>query len=302
MGVRNLTTKLLLLALAALLPAASLAAAPTGARHQRTIHTDGVDVPLLEPEGIACDEGGAVVVADTGNGRLLVFEWKDGVLKGGNQIKLGQLTYPVRVQIDSKGVVLALDRRTKKIVRLDAGGKFAGYVEPKGAPAPVIPAAFRVGPNDDVYVLDVVAAKVLVLSSAGAVKKELPLPAGVKGITDVAVDSTGRMFLVDGVTATVFSADPQATAFKPLSASLKESISFPTYIAPDNHGKLYVVDQNGHAVVKLGVDGSFQGRELAGGWADGALHYPAQFCLGSGGDLLLADRENNRVQIFTLPR
>jgi hypothetical protein len=55
-------------------------------------------------------------------------------------------------------------------------------------------------------------------------------------------------------------------------------------------------------VVRLGIDGSFQGRELTGGWVDGALHYPAQLCIDSADDLFIADRENNRVQIFQLPR
>ncbi len=300
--MRTLTTKAVLLALAASLPGAALAAAPVGAKHEKTIHVDIADKPLREPEGVACDDRGALVIADTGNGRLLTYRWKDGALTGGAQVKLAQLTYPFRVQIDSKGFVLALDRRTKKIVRVDEKGGFAGFVEAKGAPAPVTPLAFRVGPGDDVYILDIVAGKVDVLGADGTFKRELPLPAGAPGVTDVAVDSAGRIYLVDAVTATVFSADKDAKAFKPISSGLKDSISFPTYIAPDNRGKLYVVDQNGHAVVRLGVDGSFQGRELTGGWADGALHYPAQLCLDASDNLFLADRENNRVQIFSLPR
>ncbi len=298
--MRTLKTKAVLVALAAGLPAIAVAATPAGAKYQKTIHVDAAEKPLREPEGVACDERGALVIADTGNGRLLTYTWKDGALTGGAQVRLAQLTYPFRVQIDSKGFVVALDRRSKKIVRLDEKGGFGGYVEPKGAPAPIVPLAFRVGPGDDLYVLDVTAAKVSVLGADGTFKREVPLPAGANGITDVAVDSGGRMYAVDAITAIVYAADKDAKAFNALSKSLKESISFPTYIAPDNRGKLYLVDQNGHAVVRLGVDGSFQGRELTGGWVDGELHYPAQFCVNSANDLFVADRENNRVQIFSL--
>ena len=91
------------------------------------------EVALRSPEGVACDERGALVIADTGNARLLTYTWKEGVLDGGAQVKLAQLTYPVRVQIDSKGFVLALDRRTRRIIRVDAKGAYAGYVEGKGA-------------------------------------------------------------------------------------------------------------------------------------------------------------------------
>ena len=54
--------------------------------------------------------------------------------------------------------------------------------------------------------------------------------------------------------------------------------------------------------MKLGVDGTFQGRELAMGWSDGAVHYPGQICVTSEGDVFVADRNNNRVQIFASPR
>jgi sugar lactone lactonase YvrE len=301
--VPTLSTKAVLLALAASLPAAALAAPPArGLSFQRTIYADVADVALRNPEGVACDDRGAVVVADTGNGRLLTYSFKDGILDGGVQVKLAQLPYPVRLQIDSKGFVLALDRRVRKIVKVDASGAFAGFVEPKGASSPVTPAAFKLDPSDNVHVLDVVAAKVLVVAPDGKVTRELPLPQGARGISDVAADAGGRIYLVDAVSATVFVAEPAATAFRPLSASLKESISFPTYLTADNRGKLYVVDQNGNAVVRLGVDGSFQGRELAMGWVDGAVYYPAQLCINAAGDVFLADRNNNRVQIFAVPR
>lgn len=300
--MRVLSTAAVLVALAAGAPGEALAAPPVaGLRLQRAIYTDVADVALRSPEGVACDDRGALVVADTGNARLLVFRWKDGALEGGTQVKLAQLTYPVRVQIDSKGFVLALDRRTRRIVRVDAKGAFAGAVDPKGASL-VMPVAFKLDEADRLYVLDVAAARVVVLSPEGNLLRELPLPKGATGVTDVAVDSGGRVYVVDAVTATVFSAEEGAKEFRPLSGSLKEMISFPAYLAPDNRGKLYVVDQNGHAVVRLGVDGTFQGRELVTGQVAGAVYYPAQVCLNSEGDVFLADRANHRVQVFTLPR
>lgn len=300
----HLSSTALLVTLVAAMPAAALAASPArGLVHQKTIYADSADVALRAPEGIACDESGAVVVADTGNARLLTFTWKDGVLDGGAQVKLAQLPYPVRLQIDSKGFVLALDRRARRIVRVDAKGAFAGYVEPRGASVtPVTAAAFKLDAADNVYVLDVAAGRVLVVAPDGKVTRELPLPKDASAVTDVATDSSGRVYVVDAVTATVFSAEPGATAFRPLSKSLKDMISFPTYLTADNRGKLYVVDQNGNAVVRLGVDGAFQGRDLAMGWSDGTVYYPGQLCLTGGGDVLVTDRNNDRIQIFALPR
>jgi hypothetical protein len=302
-SVRTLSTTALVLALAAATPrVAAAASAAAGLKHQRSIYSDAAEVALKSPEGVSCDDRGALVIADTGNARLLVFTWKDGVLDGGAQVKLPQLQYPTRVQIDSKGFVFALDRRGKKIVRVDAKGEYAGVVEAKGATSPTFtPAAFKIGPGDAIYVVDVVAGKFLVLAPDGRVTRELPLPKA-SGIVDLAVDNAGRMYLVDAVTAVVFAADPNATAFQPLSKSLKELISFPAYLTTDNRGKLLVVDQHGNAVVRLGVDGTFQGRDLATGWNDGTLYYPGQLCTNAAGDLFVADRNNNRVQIFAVAR
>lgn len=291
----------LLLALAAA-PLAASAAPPRSLNHQRTIYTDSTEGPLNRPEGLACDALGNLVVADTGNARLLTFRWRDGLLDGGAVVKVPQLGYPVRLQIDSKGFVLALDRRARRIVKVDEKGSFAGYVEVKGAPSAVTPAAFRLDGADNLYVLDLVAGKVVVAAKDGAFTRELPLPKGARGITDVAVDAGGKLYVIDGVAALVYVAEPAEKAFKPLSAPLKEAMSFPTYLAPDNQGKLYVVDQNGNAVVRLGTDGTFQGRELAMGAVDGAVNYPGQLCVTPEGAVFVADRNNNRVQVFSLPR
>lgn len=300
--MRTLSTTAVLIAVAGGIPGGALAAPPAGLRYQRTIYADAAGVALRNPEGVACDDRGDVVIADTGNARLLTFTWKDGALDGGAQVKLAQLPYPVRVQVDSKGFVLVLDGRSRRIVKVDAKGEFAGNVEPRGASSPAVtPAAFKIGMGDVLYVLDVVAHRILVVAPDGRVTRELPLPKAA-GITDVAADSSGRVYVLDAVTAVVFAAEPAATEFRPLSKSLKEMISFPIYLTPDNRGMLYLVDQHGNAVVRVGVDGTFQGRELAIGWKEGAVYYPAQLCIDSHGDVFLADRNNNRVQVFAMAR
>lgn len=295
------TTIFVLLLAAAAVRGPARAVPAAGLRFQRAIYVDSAGVALRNPEGVACDERGTVVVADTGNGRLLTYAWKDGALEGGTQVKIPQVTYPVRVQIDPEGFVLALDRRSRRIARMDARGEFAGWLDPRGASGPVTVASFKLDAAGNVYVLDVVAHKVLVVSPEGSVKRELPVPQA-SGITDVAADSAGRVYVVDAVAAVVFSAEPEASSFQPLSKSLKEMVGFPIYLSPDDRGKLYLVDQNGNGVVRIGIDGTFQGRELAMGRGEGGVYYPAQLCITQGGDVFIADRSNNRVQVFSTPR
>jgi DNA-binding beta-propeller fold protein YncE len=261
-------------------------------------YVDGKGVALRGPEGIACTDDGKAIVADTGNGRLLKFTFRDGELTPETEIKVPQLGYPVRVQLDSKGNPLVLDRRSAKIARLDAKGAFAGYVDVKDGSADVRPVAFKVDAADGIYVLDGAGRSVLVADAAGKVSRRLKLPDGRGVFTDVAVDANGTVYTVDEVAAQVWSAGKGDAEFKPFTKSLKEFMSFPGYLATTSRGVMVIVDQNGGGLVMIGSDGSYQGRQLSLGVAIGLLNYPAQVCFTKAGDAFVADRSNNRVQVF----
>ena len=292
---------LAILTLAAL-AAAPATARPAGLKHERSIYQDDKESPLKAPEGVACSDKGVIVVADTGNGRLLTFTFREGKLAGGVPVRLAEVTYPVRVQIDGKGNVLVLDGKTRRIVRVDAEGKFAGAVEWRGVAgaASMAPVAFKVDAAGNLHVLDVSARRVLVAEGSGKVVREIPLPKEGE-FTDVATDAGGRILVVDSVGSRLWMAEKGAKEFKPIGTSMKDRVSFPIYLAEES-GKLYLVDQNGSGIVLLGVDGTFLGRELEMGSSDGTLYYPAQMCVSADGLAVIADRNNNRVQVFSVSR
>lgn len=288
----------LLLALAACAAPAAARAQALAFVHEGTIYADAKEVPLKAPEGVACTDNGQVVVADGGNKRLVLFTFKDGRLGGGTEVKLAQATAPARVQIDSKGGVLVLDGKTHKIVRVAADGTFGGTVDPKGAEgAAPVPVAFKVDARDNLVLLDGPGRRAVLVDPAGTVIGQVDLPKGAGVFTDVAVDAAGNLFAVDAVAAQVWTAEKGAKEFKALSQPMKDRMSFPTYLAVFK-GRLLVVDQNGSGIVVLGVDGSYQGRQLAIGWNEGLVNYPAQLCLTDSGMAFVADRFNNRVQVF----
>lgn len=282
---------------ASTLSASQARAAPLALRHSATGYVDMKGVALRTPEGVACKDDGTAVLADTGNGRLVTFTFREGELKPGAELKAVQLGYPTRVQLDSKGNVLALDRKGGKLVRLDAKGAFAGFVEVKDAGAEVRPVSFKLDAADNLYVLDGVKARILVADGTGQVSRRLSLPPGV--FTDVAVDGAGVVYAVDSVAAQVWSADKSATELKPFTKPLKDYMSFPGYLATTSRGVLVLVDQNGGGLVILGSDGSFQGRQLSLGVSDGLLMYPSQVCVNKNGDTFVADRSNHRMQVFS---
>ena len=295
--MRNPNVLVPMLTLAAL--ATATPARGAGWKPVRTILVDAKEAPLRAPEGVACADG-ALVVADTGNGRILTYAWRDGKLTGGAPVKVAGVTVPVRVQVDAKGNVLVLDRRTRRIVRVDAEGRPAGTVELSGAAAgsPIVPVAFRVAADDGLVVLDLAGRRVLVADASGKVGRELPLPAGGAPFQDVAVDRAGRILALDPVGGRIWAADPGSREFRTLGAPMRDQASFPAQIAVAE-SRVYVVDVNGGGLLVLGPEGELLSRELDLGQAEGRVSYPSQTCVTSAGQVVVADRGNDRVQILS---
>jgi sugar lactone lactonase YvrE len=271
--------------------------------HSRSAYADGTGAVLNFPEGVACGTGPAVVVADTRNGRLVGYEISSGVLTGGRSIKMPQVPYPVRVQIGSNGDILVLDGKLRRVFRLNAAGAFQAEVEPKGVPnGSVVPKSFALDREDAVYFLDIFSKRVVVTDPGGNYRREIPFPEKFGFFSDLVVDPRGTVFLLDSVAGSLYAADKTAGNFSLLIKDLRQYASFPAYLATDGKGTVFVVDQNGGGVLLIGQDGSYRGRQLAMGWKEGLLYYPAQMCISGGEVAVIADRENGRVQVFRLVR
>jgi len=271
-------------------------------RPAASAYSDSDGKPLKNPEGVAYDGKSLLAVADTGNGKIALYAIQGEGLKPHASFALPQLTYPIRVQFDPQGGILALDGKTRKIVRLTLAGEFRGYLDPSGIPTPgtVVPRSFRIDGKGNIHVLDVFSGRVLVLDPSGKFQREIPFPREHGFFSDLAVDGNGTVFLVDSVGGRVFSARGNAKEIAPFSESLQEDLNFPVGIAVDGRGRIYLSDQNGGGIVILGPDGSFRGRQSGMGWKDGLLRYPSALHVSDSGTLFIADRGNNRVQLFTI--
>jgi len=271
-------------------------------RYLQSVYFDDKGGGLKQPEGVACNEKSLLVVGDTGNDRLLRYSYQDRSLKAGTEIKVQQLSNPIRLQINSKGEIFALDGKKRRILRLNPDGTFKGYVDAEGIPSPstFVPRSFKIDRNNNIYILDVFSARVLVLNADGKYQKQIPFPKDYGFFSDLSVDSKGTLLLVDCIKAMVFSATKDSNNVSPLTKNLREYLNFPTSITTDNRGTIFVVDENGGGIVILGQDGSFQGRQLNMGWNEGLLYFPSQMCINDKGEVFIADRGNSRVQIFTL--
>jgi NHL repeat-containing protein len=302
--MRLVLGSLLMLSSAFALPATGLTAEAAKLRYLAAIYLDDKGGGMRQPEGVACNDKSTLIVADTGNGRLLRYMVDDQSAKPVGEMAAPQLSSPIRVQMNSKGEVFALDGKQRRVVRFDAKGEAKGYLAPEGVPEPatIVPRSLAIDRADAIYLLDVFGARVLVLDAGGKYQRQIPFPPNSGFFSDVAVDAKGEIYLLDSVKATVYSAQKDAKAFSILGKPLRAQASFPTSLTLDARGVLYVVDENGSGVVMVGRGGSVLGRQLAMGWTDGLVYYPSQLCLNDKGQVFVADRGNSRVQMFSIAR
>jgi hypothetical protein len=285
----------------ALIPAGAFSAETVKFRHLVSIYSDEKGVSLNQPESVACSEKSFFIVADTGNGRLLRYTYRDNNLDPNSmEIKVPELLYPIRLKLNSNDEIFVLDGKRRRILHLSPEGDFLNYLgsSESSSSSTYIPKSFYIDERDDIYILDIFSKRVLVLNPKGKYQKHIKFPKKYGFFSDLTVDFKGSILLIDSVNATVFSAAKNSPRFSPLTKNLKQYMRFPTSLATDKRGRIYLVDRNGSRVIILGQDGSFLGRLSAMGWKEGFLNYPYQLCLNSRGEVFIADTNNSRIQIF----
>lgn len=265
-----------------------------------TIYADEEGVPLRFPQGVGCGPGDTFFVADSGNARVLRVEVSGTLARVTGIVKVPELTYPIRVGGDAAGTLVVLDGRSRRLGRVRADGSFGGWIEvprAEGSAPPVI-RSFAPAPQGGVIAADVAGRRIVQMSASGKLERSIPIPPEAEGLTDVAIDGRGSIFALDGVGRRVWVLRPGETALTPLTGSLAGDLDFPAALDADASGRLLVADLDGGGVVVLGPDGSFRGRQSAFGWKEGLLRYPTDLCVSGRGLVAIADRENQRVQVF----
>jgi sugar lactone lactonase YvrE len=293
----RITALFIMVACSAVFAASSFAATPLKIKFIQSVYDDEKETSLKNPEGVACTDD-YFIVADTGSNRLVKYTYEDKAAKV-VEPEIPVIS-PIHVQVNSKGEIYAIDGRDRRIAIFNPDGTGKGYLSAKGSPVSrkMVPRSFKIDRNDKIYILDLADGVVLILDSDGNYLRHVPFPEPAGFFSDLAVDSKGTVFLVDSTEVAVYSAAPDADQFSLISSGIKEYTNFPTSIALDNGGIIYLVDKHGGSLVMLNPDGSFLGHKFGYGWKDSQFFYPTSLCISESGNFIIADRGNNRVQLF----
>lgn len=257
---------------------------------------------LKRPRGVAVAAQGDIVVADTGNNRVRVFD-AEGVLKfqfGALGSAAGQFRNPFGVAIGANGDVYVADTGNNRVQVFGATGnfkfQFGGFGTANGRFRQ--PLGIAVGTSGDVLVADTSNDRVQVFTASGAFKFKFgspgSLPGQFKAARAVAQDAFGRIYVADRDNNRV----QVFTATGVFSSVIQGSLRRPRGVAVDGAGKIFVADSENDRIVVFSPQGQIYYPFGKAGKASGQFNTATAVALDAKGNSYVADYRNDRIQVF----
>jgi sugar lactone lactonase YvrE len=291
------------------------------------------------PYGVAVDASGNVYVGDDGNHRIrkitsggLVSTLAGSGVAGfaDGQGTAAQFYLGAGVTIDASGNVYVADQGNSRIRKITpaglvttlAGSATYGFAEGQGSDARFAdPTGVAVDAAGNVYVADKTNFRIRKITPGGLVST---LAGGTVGFVDgqgtaarfyypygVGVDATGNVYVADADNHSIRKITPGglvttlagsgAAGFADGQGSVAQ-FNFPSGVAVDNSGNVYVADNFNHRIRKITPGGLVT--TLAGGaagFADGQasvaqFNRPYGITLDALGNIYIGDTFNNRIR------
>lgn len=254
------------------------------------------------PKGLAVSHEGNILIADTQNRRVQVFNsfgsWQ-------YNIQISEMQSPVDIAFDSSNKIYIIDSVDCHIRVFDYSGnllhKFAGKGTGTGQLKSVSGIAIC---NDKIYVVDTESYRISVFALTGQMisvfGKFGTRPGEYKSPYSIAVDES-RIYVLDygfprvqvidkdGISRLVFG--ERGTA--------KGQFSIPKGIAVDKLGRIYVCDTLNHRVQVFDKIGKWIYTFGSKGNGQGQFMGPEAISISNDGQIYILDKGNSRVQVFT---
>ncbi|MCR4336974.1 MAG: 6-bladed beta-propeller [Candidatus Omnitrophica bacterium] len=256
---------------------------------------------LNRPMDIDVAEDGALYIADTGQGEVIVYHPKTQRLKRIKQInKKESLIAPIDVAI-SEGILFICDVELKKVFALDAKGKVLfvlgekeGILRPMGLFAK----------DHKLYIVDTAGSKIIVVDFQGKVLLTFGGPGKGDGQfnhpTYICVGRDHKIYVSDTLNFRIQIFDPSGAYIKSIGKAGDGTGSFtrPKGLASDSFGHIYVVDAVFDNVQIFDENKNFLLNFGTGGSSDGEFWLPAGVDIDKENFIYIADSYNQRISVF----
>ena len=302
---RKINFAILVLILPLIIPATALCTSKSRVKHLTSItgNSEIGNFGLLG--GFFFEENrNRLYFTDTTNGRILAFDNDFKYISeftGG-----GALTSPTSIVKDSRGKFFVAEPAKGDVLAIDIGKKSVKPIDFSAVPGanPVYPGNMAIDSEDRLYIADKANQRILLFDSSLKFEREI-LVKGSRGLKDIKVDTAGRIYALSAIDGSICVYNSEGnlllrfgTRGADTRGADKGEFDFPTSLAIDRKGLIYVTDQHKNQVLVFNNNGRFLYAFSQLGWREGRLHRPSFIYINSSGRIFIVDRANTRISVF----
>nr|XP_039272513.1 RING finger protein nhl-1-like [Styela clava] len=269
----------------------------------------GSDIGCMNwPRGIAATPDGNIVVADSSNHRIQIFDLSGTSIHtfGSYGTGFGEFDCLAGVTVTSQGWIITSDRYNHRVQIFDSQGRFIRMFGEEGSGEGELSYPWGIATDSMgfVYVCDKDNHRIQVFTLDGTFIRKF----GRVGSQDTQFDSPQYLSITqDSKVVVGDSGNHRIQVFDKYGRFLYKfgsegtsdgQFKYPRGVATDQHGNIIVGDSGNNRIQIFRNDGSFLSSFGSWGSEPGQMKGLEGVAILRNGDIAVSDRENHRIQIF----
>lgn len=273
----------------------------TPPQHLFSFHGFGEAEKLRQPRAVFIDKEHGELYVLVSNGKIHVYT-EDGVFLyrfGANEGILN----PQDIAVTRSGKTYISQGRLGNILVCDYRGVIDHLHSLSGVTSTIYPWQLAVDGEDNLYVADQNEKSIIVFDNEEKLLRRIPNLNGMfSAISNIAVDSTGNLYVVNGLTSGIHVFNRRGIHIRSFGrrGSGTGKLSAPAAVGIDSDSRIYILDANRQMILVYSEYGEFS-YEFGGlGREELRFFYPSDIAIGNEGRLYVSDSMNDRIQVLLL--